>query len=164
MVLKDDSSAASTIAYKRMLSKREEKSKEISEVITRRSTIEVELQEIEAAARASHNEAAQLTEQLGHVNHQIAQCYNQLAAIEPSHADKSKQLHDMQSSVIQVSSRIDSLYGKQGRGAQFSSKAERDKFLQTQINTLSAQTTDKTKLLQKTVQEVATEENRLQHR
>jgi len=162
MVLKDDSLAASTIAYKRMLSKREEKSKEISEVITRRSTIEVELQEIEAAARASHNEAAQLTEQLEHVNHQIAQCNNQLAAIEPSHVDKSKQLHDMQSSIVQVSSRIESLYGKQGRGAQFSSKAERDKFLQTQINTLSAQITDKTKLLQKTVQEVATEENRLQ--
>jgi len=57
---------------------------------------------------------------------------------------------------------VETLYGKQGRGKQFRTKAERDAFLQQQIDSLSAQIAQKTSLLQRSSGEVTAEEVRLQ--
>jgi hypothetical protein len=61
-----------------------------------------------------------------------------------------------------VHSRVETLYGKQGRGKQFTSKAERDVFLQVQIDSITALAADKQTLLNSTKREVVTEGSQLQ--
>lgn len=73
---------------------------------------------------------------------------------------QSEQLQQLQERASHIRSRIEALYGKQGRGAQFSSKQERDKFLQTQITALAKQSSLKDKAITKLQQELKAEESR----
>lgn len=158
---RDDAYTTVQLALERMVTRREAKGAELSELVTKRSSIEVELQETEAAARASGTESAKLSEQLQEVLRQVQKRERELRAIEPEHAAKTAQLAEMEAEVMAVRSQVETLYGKQGRGAQFNSKADRDRFLQTQIDSLSAQIEQKTALLQRTNREVEAEEQRL---
>lgn len=158
---RDDAYTTVQLALERMVARRDAKGAELSELVSKRSSIEVELQETEAAARASGTEAVKLSEQLQEVLRQVQQRERDLRAIEPEHAAKTAQLSEMEAEVMAVRSQVETLYGKQGRGAQFNSKADRDRFLQTQIDSLSAQIEQKTALLQRTNHEVAAEEQRL---
>lgn len=130
-------------------------------MMTKRSAIEVELQEIEASARATGTEISKYNEELNQISKQIITCKQELDEIEPIYIEKSSQLEYLQSSLTKITSRIETLYGKQGRGTQFATKAERDQFLQTQIDKLHIQITEKNDLLQKTTREISQEEKRL---
>lgn len=158
---RDDAYTTVQLALERMVARRDAKGTELSDLLAKRSTIEVELQETEAAARASGTESAKLSEQLQEVLRQVQRREQELRAIEPEHAAKTAQLAEMEAEVMAVRSQVETLYGKQGRGAQFNSKADRDRFLQTQIDSISAQIEQKTSLLQRTNHEVAAEEHRL---
>lgn len=157
----DDALATVQSALERMVARRDAVSTEVAEIVARRSTTEVEVQETEAAARASKIDTAQFSEQLQEVLAQVRDSEGQLRKIEPQHEARVAQLAALEAELATVRAKVESLYGKQGRGAQFSSKAERDRFLQTQIDSLAAQVQQKTALLQRTTREVAAEEARL---
>ena len=62
-----------------------------------------------------------------------------------------------------MQSRVEALYGKQGRGRQFTSKAERNTFLQAQIDSLTAQVDGKQKLRDRMRREVEVETTSLRN-
>ena len=82
--------------------------------------------------------------------------------IGPVHRKRNADLLAAQEEARTVKNRVEALYGKQGRGRQFSSKGDRDAFLQVQINSLTAVIAGKQTLLGRTRSEVLAEETRLQ--
>jgi structural maintenance of chromosome 3 (chondroitin sulfate proteoglycan 6) len=158
----EDAQATVQVALERMVARRGAKHDELSELASKKSTIEVELQETQAAAKTNSAESKRLAEQLKDIVQQVRQCEQRLREVEPVFADRTAQLGQMQSELAAVRSQVETLYGKQGRGAQFHTKQERDRFLQTQIDSLSQQIEQTSVLLQRSVREVEQEEGRLQ--
>ena len=148
-------------ALQRLLTRRDALNTELTTLIAKRSAVEVELQETEASSRAKHTETIQYTEQLRELSVLIQQAEEKLSHIEQQYTLQSTELSHLQTELIQISSNIETLYGKQGRGLQFHNKTERDQFLQTQIDTLEQQIQQKTQLLQRNINEIQTNENRL---
>lgn len=107
-------------------------------------------------------EKQSIVEQLAEVNLQVAQSEASLEEIGPVHKKRSADLLTAQEEAARVNNRVEALYGKQGRGRMFSSKAERDAFLQVQIDSLNALIAGKQTLLGRTRSEILAEENRLQ--
>lgn len=157
----EDALATVQSALERLVARREAVNSELSEAVAKRSTTEVEAQETEASARASKTNAAQYSKQLQEVLSQVRVAEKELADIEPQHQARAAQLANVEAELATVGTKVEALYGKQGRGSQFKTKAERDRFLQTQIDSLAAQIQQKTALLQRTSAEVAAEEARL---
>jgi structural maintenance of chromosome 3 (chondroitin sulfate proteoglycan 6) len=107
-------------------------------------------------------EKGSITEQLDEVTQLIAQSEAELERIEPLHEERRSGLVAAQEELARVESRVEALYGKQGRGRQFTSKSERDAFLQVQIDSLTAVIAGKQTLLGRTRSEVLAEELRVQ--
>ncbi len=63
----------------------------------------------------------------------------ELLHLDPEYHVKMKTREEMQSELSSTNDRIEWLYGKQGRGRQFSSISERNNFLQSQIEQLKRQ-------------------------
>lgn len=62
-----------------------------------------------------------------------------MALIEPEYATLSSELESVRNELSTSTARVETLYGKQGRGKQFKSERERNAFLQKQINSLGEQ-------------------------
>ena len=117
---------------------------------------------VQAAARAQTVEKGSIVEQLAEVSELISTSEASLELIGPVHDERSASLSAAQEEISMVNSRVEALYGKQGRGRQFASKNERDSFLQVQIDSLTAVIAGKQSLLGRTRSEVLAEESRLQ--
>ena len=65
----------------------------------------------------------------------------ELADIEPTYQARYQELLTLQESLREAQSRVESLYGKQGRGRQFATEEQRNAFLQSQIDSLNEQVT-----------------------
>ena len=103
-----------------------------------------------------------IVEQLSEVTDLIVQSEAELARIGPEFDERSAGLLSVQEEAARLGSRVEALYGKQGRGRQFTSKADRDAFLQVQIESLNATIAGKQTLLGRTRGEVLAEETKLQ--
>jgi hypothetical protein len=80
-----------------------------------------------------------LTPSLIWVQDTIKQRSAELAQLEPEYQSAAKLLDDYQSELLGTNSRIEYLYGRQGRGRQFKNITERNGFLQHQIAELRRQ-------------------------
>ena len=107
-------------------------------------------------------EKKSIVEQLSEVTNLIVQSEAELASIGPEFDERSAGLLSVQEEAARLGSRVEALYGKQGRGRQFTSKADRDAFLQVQIESLNATIAGKQTLLGRTRGEVLAEETKLQ--
>jgi len=157
----DDALTTAQLALERISARRGTKHTEIQETIGKVSALEVEIQEAEAGAKADSAERAQWEEQLAEIAQQVAETEQQLAEVNPQHAEQTASLNELRSALSHAESRSEALYGKQGRGVQFHTKAERDAFLQTQIDSLVRQVEEKTALLARSEEEVSNEEARV---
>jgi hypothetical protein len=63
----------------------------------------------------------------------------EMAQLEPEYQSAAKLLNDYQSELLGTNSRIEHLYGRQGRGKQFKNIKERNGFLHHQIAELRRQ-------------------------
>lgn len=117
---------------------------------------------LKASARAQVVEKKSIVEQLSEVTNLIVQSEAELASIGPEFDERSAGLLSVQEEAARLGSRVEALYGKQGRGRQFTSKADRDAFLQVQIESLNATIAGKQTLLGRTRGEVLAEETKLQ--
>lgn len=115
-----------------------------------------------ASARAQVVEKKSIVEQLSEVNDLIVQSEAELARVGPEYDERSAGLLAVQEEASRVGGRVEALYGKQGRGRQFTSKSDRDAFLQVQIQSLNVTITGKQALLGRTRGEVLAEETKLQ--
>jgi structural maintenance of chromosome 3 (chondroitin sulfate proteoglycan 6) len=69
----------------------------------------------------------------------IANREQELANIDPSYTSRNADLQRLQQELNSAEARVETLYGKQGRGRQFTSEAQRNSFLQSQIDALQEQ-------------------------
>lgn len=69
----------------------------------------------------------------------IAAREQELSSLEPSYTSRNADLHQLQQELNTAQSRVETLYGKQGRGRQFTSEEQRNNFLQSQIDALQEQ-------------------------
>ena len=148
-------------ALDRLAVRRAAKAAEVTDASSRRSALEVELQEAETAARDNLSESNQIVLQLEEVAAQVEECKSALALVEPEFQERSTALTELKNSLAHVHARVEALYGRQGRGKQFASKKERDTFLQQQIDSIGSQLAEKTLQLQQLTEEVSSEEQRL---
>ena len=150
-------------ALDRLYSRKEVNVSKIAELTSKKSAVEAELAESDANAAANSREVIQLKAQLEEVSAQIRACETELKqVIEPEFLAKSAAFEAKSAEFNAVHGRIEALYGKQGRGTKFNTRAQRDEFLQQQINTLNKQVAAKKKLLEKQQADITNEENRLE--
>lgn len=123
--------------------------------------LQVDLQELQAEGQAKVSAVADCRTQLEEVKTAIAAREQELAALAPEYAQHVDKLSKLESEFDSTSQRLETLYGKQGRGMQFTSKKDRNAFLQEQIESLQAQFLSKQALLERLSTELSSEEKSL---
>ena len=88
----------------------------------------------------------------------IASREKELADLAPECAQHANNLSTLEQELSSTSQRLEALYGKQGRGQQFSSREERNTFLQAQVHSLRTQLEAKQTLLRRLSSEAQEEE------
>lgn len=136
--LEDDAIVALQSAVERLRSQRDVKKKELAACQALRSAVEVQLQEASAAVKANEQETRELRVQLREVVEAMESREEEFAAGEKEFMELTMTLEEKQEQMGHLKNRIEALYGKQGRGAQFSTREERDSFLETKISSLRA--------------------------
>jgi len=142
----EETLSAARLAIERLAARKKEKATELADALRKRSSVEVELQEAEASAKGQAAARVSIQAQLEEVSAQVEECEGELEEIEPQYEEGHAALESRRDELAQTQSRVEALYGKQGRGRQFTSKNERNAFLQTQIDSLSGQVTSKQEL------------------
>ena len=144
-------------AVERLVARRLEKTNLLAESRKRKTELEVQRTEKESARETIGQKRQQLEDDIQRALHEKMAYEAELTVIEPEY----ERLRALRESVVfklsHSAQRADELYAKQGRGAQFTSKKSRDKFLREQIQALSAQLQSKSTLLQTLSEEVNSE-------
>ena len=91
----------------------------------------------------------------------MSECEQELQHLEPDYSSRRQALEVLKEQIARMEGRVETLYGKQGRGRQFASKQERDTFLEGQIVTLKEHLAGKEALLNRMRIEGEAEEARL---
>jgi len=146
----------------RLMQRKDAKNTEITGFKTRMSAVEVDLQEVDASSKARERERAQYALEVKNIEKSIQKAQKELRNIvEPSFMAKTNALKARQEAVKEVETKADALYEKQGRGRQFTSIADRDAFLQTQIDALGTQIEEREELVRRLEAAVAQEDERI---
>ena len=149
-------------ALERATARKLAKKTELQEAISRRTDLEVRLQEAEASTQAHDSDKLRLSQELASLEKQITRAQAELDAVGPIyeslHSEQTKTISTLET----MRARVEQLYGKQGRGRQFNSKRERDAFLQEQIDGLQRQANSKSAFVKSTTLVVDQENQRLQ--
>ena len=119
-----------------------------------RAKVLAALEEARLAAAAGEEECGGLAQALDAVRQQIAAAEARLQEGSPEYARKQQQSRVLQAELEQVRARTEALYGRQGRGRQFATRAERDAFLRDQVRSLEVQLRDSAALLEEMDAEV----------
>jgi structural maintenance of chromosome 3 (chondroitin sulfate proteoglycan 6) len=154
----EESSNHAKIALERLVQKRIEKVKELKDGISRRSALLVNLQEVKDNSAARNAEKQRITSQLQEVNTDIASKQQMLSTLDPQQSAGKQQLDIYRKEYSELRSQADALYGKQGRGRQFSTKKERNAFLAQQIGVLQTQVQGKEERAARMENEISVDE------
>lgn len=123
----------------RLIAKLNEKAGEFKSTLAAKASIVADISDAQRSAEMRDEEEAQLITALQDVRSMIDSAEQELKLVEPEFNSKNEVLTKLRDDYDQVHARVEMLYGKQGRGRQFTTKTERDNFLQGQIDTLQAQ-------------------------
>jgi len=158
----EDALTAVRASLERVTARKQAKKLELEDTVTLRTELEVRLQEAEASTQARGDEKLRLREELVQLDTRITQAQTELTAVGPAydslHAEQAKTMATLE----MVRARVEQLYGKQGRGRQFSSKQERDVFLQEQIDGLQRQVNSKSAFVKSATTGADKEQARIQ--
>lgn len=137
------------------------KEDDMNQINEKRAMIESQIQDLELTIQSREKSLISYREQLQEIEEQLNESKQQLDVIEPSYQEKKRLLFQQTNQLNQMKARIDSLYGKQGRSQQFTTKAERNKFLTTQINRLKDQFNKKQQSGQQIIQKIEQDTQRI---
>jgi structural maintenance of chromosome 3 (chondroitin sulfate proteoglycan 6) len=133
-------------ASERTAGRRDAKAAELADAVTMRSRCEVSLQAAEQLRSAQESEAQSLRAELEALSVSIGEGEAALGDIQRLYESKGSELGAARERRAANQMRIDTLYGKQGRGRQFATAKERDAFLKTQISQLESQISENSAL------------------
>lgn len=142
----------------RTAARRDAKATELEDAVTLRSRCEVSLHAAEELKRAQETEVQSLRAELDALSASIRDSEAALEDTQRLYESKNAELAATRERRVANQMQIDTLYGKQGRGRQFSSAKERDAFLKTQIAQLEAQISENTALAASLSAEVKTQQ------
>lgn len=160
-VAEEDVQAAIT-AVARLAIKRETTAADLSVLVERLADVRATLNEASASNDNSKVETENLINRLSEVCSAIEQCEATLANVTPEYNAKVNDLRDKQKALQRVKSTLEDWYGKQGRGAQFSTKKERNSFLQAQIDALKGQVDEKKSLMKQQTKDIQADSKRVE--
>jgi structural maintenance of chromosome 3 (chondroitin sulfate proteoglycan 6) len=155
----EDELASLKDAIEKAAAKRASKGSELADLSSMRSRCEVDLQEAEARLKAQQEELQRLRAERDELIRSIQLSEAELAEAERKVSDQSAELSTLKQSHGADVARIEALYGKQGRGRQFSSAKERDVFLRNQVALVEGQLTEKNDLMQRLSTEIAADQS-----
>ena len=145
-----------SVLRERLEEKKRDKSKDLQVSQDKARDMQVAIQEAEASGRARTGEAQQLEGELRKINELATTARAQLEEVEPRFANLLTRRKETEDKLARTKARVEQLYGKQGRGKEFSSKAERNAFLDEQMAILDTQVDAKNSLLARAKQQMKT--------
>lgn len=102
-----------------------------------------ECQELQKLITAGEEQMKSNAHELKRVDAEIAKAETELAEVMPQYTASKQQLQTLRDQQTSARQQQDALYAKQTRGQQFRTRAERDRFLQSQLNELSTELSNK---------------------
>jgi structural maintenance of chromosome 3 (chondroitin sulfate proteoglycan 6) len=133
---------------------RDVKTAELTAAVARRSRCEVDLQEAQARQKAQEAELSALRRERDELLRAIQEAESALGSVETQYNSEADSLQHAKETHAQIAVRIETLYGKQGRGRNFGSAKERDSFLKSQVSLMQSQLTEKEELIQRLLSEL----------
>ncbi|KAF8212443.1 RecF/RecN/SMC protein [Mycena galopus ATCC 62051] len=123
---------------------------ELTDFIRTRTELECIVQDLQSAGLRAGGKREEYEAELRQIEDQITKREGSLAALLPDwEATRTREATERRA-FDEVSARLGSLFAKQGRGAKFRTKAERDAFLKQEITSMSAFRTSQAAALQTT--------------
>ncbi|XP_078432329.1 structural maintenance of chromosomes (SMC) family protein isoform X2 [Wolffia australiana] len=110
--------------------------KQRTEALEMHAQIELDLKDLEEKRSVDIRSKAEAEKQLKSLRKEIQESRDELNMIRPSHNAKVMEEEEISKSIMDREKQLSILYQKQGRATQFSSKAQRDKWLQKEIDDL----------------------------
>ena len=157
----EDSLSALKASLERLEERKRDKAKELLETQERARDMQVSLQEAEASSKARGSEVEQLEAELGKIDELSIAARKQLDEVEPRFADLTSRRKETDTTLTKTKARVEQLIGKQGRGKQFTSKSERNAFLNEQISILEKQMEGKQALITRAKQQMGEQDKRI---
>ncbi|KAJ7273514.1 structural maintenance of chromosome protein 3 [Mycena haematopus] len=127
---------------------------ELTDFIRTRTELECIVQDLQSAGLRAGGKREEYDAELRQIEEQITTREDSLAALLPDwEATRAREASERRA-FDEVSARLGSLFAKQGRGAKFRTKAERDAFLKQEITSMGAFRTSQAAALQTTKNEL----------
>ncbi|KAJ7046576.1 structural maintenance of chromosome protein 3 [Mycena alexandri] len=129
---------------------REDAQAELTDFIRTRTEIECIVRDLQSADARAGGKRDEYDAELQQVEEKIAAREASLAALMPDWESTRAREATERRALDEANARLGSLFAKQGRGAKFRTKAERDAFLKQEITSMSAYKTSQAAALQTT--------------
>ncbi|KAH6907637.1 RecF/RecN/SMC [Coprinopsis sp. MPI-PUGE-AT-0042] len=127
---------------------------ELTDLVRKHTEISCKIEDLQASGAASGSKRQELEEQMRRVQAQIAEKEEQLEEIVPEwEAQRAKEVSEKRI-LDETSSKLSSLFAKQGRATKFRTKAERDAYLKQEIQSLKAYKASQTSALESNTEEL----------
>ena len=99
----------------------------MTQLLTRLATLQAQQQETLTLARNAGSDGERAQKALEEVLAAIQSCERRLEEVEPEFLERSQLVRSHQEQIARAHSAMEGLYGRLGRGSQFSTRKERDK-------------------------------------
>eukprot|EP00029_Vermamoeba_vermiformis_P008043 TRINITY_DN3656_c0_g1_i1.p1 TRINITY_DN3656_c0_g1~~TRINITY_DN3656_c0_g1_i1.p1 ORF type:complete len:1231 (-),score=557.87 TRINITY_DN3656_c0_g1_i1:31-3723(-) len=134
---------------------------EKQEYIKAKARLELELRDCQEIIAAHENRRKDISNELKDVQKSVKKTNSDLDKARPKYQDAVKEEADLKENLSSKERRVQELYAKQGRNAQFSSKKARDDWIKKEVKELEAAVNTKKKQLEAVQKELEEIDERL---
>ena len=143
-----------------IVDEKEALSKEKSGLIKQKAKLELTVKDLQDDVDNEGTLKENLQLELSNINDQISEKEEELKQFAPQYEEVRRKEENISSRLDWLDQRRRELYAKQGRGTQFESKEQRDKWLQREINQLERAVHDKHDQIRRLNQDLANDRNK----
>lgn len=123
--------------------------------------IKLKVDDAENVIKRENANREKLTKELAELEAEIRRSMDELGKIRPNFDDLVNREKKLQEKLAASERRVNELYAKQGRSAQFKTKKDRDAFLKGEIKTIEDQLKDKKQQIDALSKEIQAERNQI---
>ncbi|XP_071947976.1 structural maintenance of chromosomes protein 3-like [Antedon mediterranea] len=134
---------------------RDQLTNERSELIKRKAKLELSVKDLEEEVGSDSSAKASLEEQLEKLDGTISIKQNELEAIMPRYENLQKEEEKINATLQYCEQRRTELFAKQGRGNQFTTRDDRDKWIKKELKSLNKSIRDKEEQINKLNEDIA---------
>ncbi|XP_065334483.1 structural maintenance of chromosomes protein 3 [Cloeon dipterum] len=127
---------------------------ETQQLIKERTKLELTKQDLTDEVTGDNNSKERAEKELEKLKDQIAQKEKELELLKPKYEEMKKREEDCTRELALKEQKRKELYAKQGRGSQFTSKEQRDQWIQTELRSLKKALSDKKEQIERLTEEL----------